>query len=279
MAKADSPVDDDKDKSKTGVEDDESQDETEEVENTEDESTEEETDETNEDSEDSDSEDDSEETDDDEDSDTSFKKRFTQLKGSNETEYIGSLEDAYQHSSTEAVRLKHELDAEKAKNDKITALLAQNPELAEKLEGTADDVTLNPALLRAEEQLQREMQTEYDDFMDNHPDVATDQAMQKKMLDYMTVYSDTVRRQLRRQPSMKEALQAAYTALGGDNSKEEALRMKAKDTAASGKNAKTTVKKQKKQTEYTDAQINLALKMGIGKTREEVIKKFRQYAK
>lgn len=282
MAKTDSTDDEAVDKLDTDVENDESQDEIEKVDTAGDEDTDEQTDETNEESDD-DSESEDENSDDDDetedDTDTSFKKRYTQLKGETLEEYNASLESAYQNSSTEAIRLKHELDALKQKDDKVTALIAQNPELAEKLGGEVDEPELNPALLHAEEQLQKQMQTEYQDFMDKHPDVATDEALQKQMLTQMTTYSDTVRKSQRRQPSMKEALNFAYTSLGGNDSKEEDFRMKAKDTAARGKSAKTTTKKPAKKTDFTDSQIAVGLKMGIGKTKEEVIKKFREQLK
>lgn len=282
MAKADSADDEVVDKSNLDV-DDESQDETEEVDNTDTEDTDEETDETNDDSDqDSDDDSDQDESDDDSDEDsddTSFKKRYTQLKGDNPEEYITSLETAYKESSTEAIRLNHELQAEKQKTDKFAAIIAKNPDLAEKLGEDVADVELNPALLHAEEQLQKQMKTEYQEFMDGHPDLESDQALQKEMLSQMTIYADTVRRTQRRQPSMKESLRFAWSSLGHEDSKDEALRMKAKSTAARGKSAKTTVKKKIAKQDFTDKQIEVGIQMGIGKTKEEVVKKFRQQLK
>lgn len=284
MAKADSTEDEVLDQDTEDVDNDESQDEIEEVNDSDTEVEDEETGETNDDSEDDSDSDDSEEEDsnddeDEDDSETSFNKRYTQLKGDTPEEYISSLETAYKESSTEAVRLKHELDAAKKKDDKIAALLANHPEIAEELEKETPGASLNPALLHAEEQLQKQMKSEYQAFVDEHPELETDPELQKSVLGQMTIYADTVRQTQRRQPSMKESLRFAWASLGREDSKQERLAVKAKETAARGKSGKTAPKKPVKKVEFSEKQIEAGLKMGVGKTREEVLKKFREFAK
>jgi hypothetical protein len=271
MAKADSKVDD-KEKDVEEV-DEETQDESEdeETEDNEEQETEEESEE-----EDSESDEDEEETDNEE--DEKFKKRYTQIKGDTAEEYIPNLEEAYKNSSAEAVRLKQKAEDLQKQVDNISALVATNPELAEQIkEGKAPALPTDPALLRARQDMEAQNKKEYADFVDGHPELESDAELQKQVFDEIRDFAEVAAKK-NRVLGMKEALNMAYVSLGlQTGSKEEAIRMKAKETAARGKSA-GAAKKAKAKTEFTEAQINAGIQMGLGKTRQEVIKKLATYA-
>ncbi len=272
MAKTDSKVDE-KDKIESEEVDEETQDESEEevVEEDEDEEIEEE-------SEEEDSDD--EETEDKDDSEEPFKKRYTQIKGETPEEYLPNLEDAYKNSSTEAVRLKAKVDELQAQVDNITALVANNPELAEQIkEGKAPAIQADPALLKARQDMETQNKKEYGDFVDAHPELESDPELQKQVFDTIKDFADVAAKK-NRVLGMKEALTKAWLSLGlKDNSKDEEVRMKLKDSAARGKSAGTSKKSSAEKPNFSEAQINAGIQMGLGKTRQEVIKKLNTYAK
>ncbi len=228
------------------------------------------------DDEDSDSDDD-EETEEEDDEEPDFKKRYTQIKGDTADEYIPNLETAYKNSSAEAVRLKQQVTDLQKQMDDITALVANSPELAEQIkEGKAPAVATDPALLKARQDMESQNKKEYAAFVDSHPELESDPELQKQVFDEIRDFAEVAQKK-NRVLGMKEALTMAWTSLGLKESKEEKVRMKAKDTAARSKNAgaKKTVKAK---VEFTEAQIGAGLRMGLGKTRQEVIKKLTAYA-
>lgn len=270
MAKTDSKVDD-TEKIESEEVDEETQDESEEeeVEENEDE-------ETGDESEDEDSQ---EETDTEDEDEEPFKKRYTQIKGDTPKEYLPNLEDAYKHSSTEAVRLKSENEKLQQQVDNITALVANNPELAKQIaDGKVPAVQTDPALLKVRQDVEKQNQKEYTDFVDSHPELESDPELQKQVFDTIKDFAEVAAKK-NRVLGMKEALTKAWLSLGlKDNSKDEEVRMKAKETASRSKNAGTRKKTSAEKTTFSDAQINAGLQMGLGKTRQEVIKKLSTYA-
>lgn len=274
MAKTDSKVDE-KDEIESEEVDEETQDESEDddVENDTD-------DDTNDDDESDteDSDDDTDEETDDED-DQSFKKKYTQIKGKTPEEYIPNLETAYKNSSAEAVRLKAQVGTLQTQIDNITALVANNPELAEKIKkGEAPQVQADPALIHARQQMEDQNKKEYSAFVDAHPELESDPELQKQVFDEISDFAQVALKK-GRVLGMKEALTKAWTALGlKDDSKDEEIRIKAKDTAARGKNGGANKKSSSGKVTFTEAQINAGIQMGLGKTKQEVIKKLNQYA-
>lgn len=271
MAKTDSKVDE-KDKNESEEVDEETQDESEDedVEENEDEETEEESEE----------EDSQEEAEDEEDSEEPFKKRYTQIKGESPEEYLPNLEDAYKNSSAEAVRLKAKNDELQAQIDNISALVANNPEMAEQIkEGKVPAIQTDPALLSARQDMEARNKKEYSEFVNTHPELESDPELQKQVFDEIKDFAEVALKK-GRVLGMKDALTKAWLALGlADNSKDEEIRMKVKDSAARGKSAGTSTKADKAKITFSEAQISAGIQMGLGKTRQEVIKKLNTYAK
>lgn len=230
--------------------------------------------------EDSDSDEDNEETDEDEDSDEpEFKKRYTRIKGETPEEYIPNLETAYKNSSAEAVRLKQQNKEIQIQLDNIAALVANNPDLAEQIkDGKVPNIKTDPALLKARQDMEDQNKKEYGDWVDAHPDLESDPELQKQVFDEIQDFAEVASKK-GRVLGMKEALTMAWTSLGLQvDSKEERVRMKAKDSAARGKSAGTGKSVKKDKTTFSEAQIKAGLQMGLGKSRQEVIKKLATYA-
>lgn len=247
------------------IKDEQEVDETEEV----DEETQDESDDTEDDQDDSDDQetaddgedDDAEASDDDEDSDESetFDKRFTQFKGDDLPEYAKNLEEGYAQSTAEAQRLVKENADYKLKIDRITAAVANDPELAERLNVSNDSP--DPALNYARQEMVAKQKTEYDGFLQEHPEVETDPALGERLLKRVTTISKAVYDDEGRMLGMGEALGMAWSSLGLGNNQEETTRMAAKNVAAQSRTASS--KKPTPKSEFTPAQLDFAQKMGL----------------
>lgn len=205
--------------------------------------------------------DDAEASDDDEDSEESetFDKRFTQFKGDDLPEYTKNLEEGYAQSTAEAQRLVKENADYKLKFDRITAAVANDPELAEKLD--VGNVSPDPALNYARQEMERQQKTEYDGFIQEHPEIETDPALGEKVLKRVTTISKAVYDDEGRMLGMGEALTMAWSSLGLGNNTEETTRMAAKNVAAQSRTASS--KKPTPKSEFTPAQLDYAKKMGL----------------
>lgn len=268
--------------------DDESQDETDDDElDTEDEDTEE-TDDDEDDDEDEDDDSDSEaseEDEDDEDADE-FKKRFTQFKGDDADEYLKNLEDGYAESSKEAVRLSRELKPLKAELERITALIATQPELAKALQdgqsqqqaAQTTETTVNPALNWAETQMRQTWTKEFNAFAEKHPEIETDLQLAEQVDQQLAVLRDVIWQREKRQLGMSEGLELAWKILGKDtNDDKEKVSMAAKASASQGK-ASGGKKSKAAKSKFSEAQITVAMDMmNVG--RKEAIKRMTEHVK
>lgn len=238
---------------------DEEVDETEEVDQeTEDESEVEETEEETTEDEETTTEED-EESDDSEEPEPQFDKRFTQFKGDSLPEYTKNLEEAYANSSGEAVKLNKLLTEYKQKLDQITGAVANDPELAEKL--NVPKVSTDPALDYARQQMEEKMQSEYDAFAKNHPEIESDPELSERLTKRLTILSRSVSSEEGRQLGMMEGLEMAWASLGLGNNSQEATRMAAKSVAAVTKTA--SAKKSVPKSTFTPAQLAMAERMGL----------------
>lgn len=259
------------------VESEESEDEIDESEEQDDEVNEDEETEETDDSDESEDDESEEEEDESDDKKVKFEKKYSQFKGDTLKEYTKNLEDGYKNSSAEAVRLSKLTSDQQVQIDKMTKVFADNPELAEKLKDAPAPQT-DPALLHARDSLAKQMQKEYREFVDEYPEVETDEALAKELLEELGTLGETYRAK-GKVLSMSRGLRMAWVSLGKDlNDDNEKVAMKAKETAAQGKSSSATRKKPKAKVEFSDTQIQVGLDIGLGNTREEVIKKLRKHA-
>lgn len=221
----------------------------------------EETEDTDEDD-DSDSDDDESETDED---DPEFTKRFTQFKGDTYEEYVPELEKAYGNAVGEINRLKNSSDENQAKIDRVMAAAGKDAKFAEKLNELlgedAEEVTVDPAILKARQDLEESMEKDYNDFIDLHPELESDQQLAEKVLTQVKEFGAIARKQ-NKVLSMGEALRKAWTFLGLEDDSKEKIAAKAKEVAAKPK-AGNSVKKKPVKKGYTEEQIKVAEKWGV----------------
>lgn len=211
------------------------------------------------------------------DEDDSFKKRFTQFEGDDPTTYSKNLEDGYENSSKEAVRLSRENKALKATVDKVNELIAKNPELAKAITdgtpatNTATTLTQqDPAILWAQTQMRQTWEKEYKDFASEHPDIETDVELAEALDTKLAIVRDVVLASEKRQVGMGEGLEMAWKLLGKTDDKQEKIRMAAKDSASQGK-SQGGRKADAPKPKFSEAQISVAMDM-LNVSREEAIK-------
>lgn len=249
----------------SGVETEHSEDENEDTEDEEQEGTET----ANENEDDDSSEDDDDSNDDDsetEDEDKpAFKKRFTQFKGDSLEEYVPNLEEAHAKSITEAQRLAKENKDLKKDSDaynKMLDFLNANPKIKKAVEEagqTVGQAKVDPALEYAREQMNKQLQSEYDKFAESHPDILTDEEVRDAVLDELEAI-DQVFAAKGRKLTMTEGLQKAWNNLYGDS--KDKVMDKAKNEASKPNAQKTPTKKADK-VEFTEEQLKIAKKMGV----------------
>ncbi len=265
----------DETKTKSQEVDEETQDETEDEELDSEEEEDEETDDDSDDSEDEGED----ESDEDEDSET-FKKRFTQVKGDTESEYLKNLEDTYANSSTEAVRLSKELKESKAIIDRINAAVAKDPQLAEALktsdvEAQKDQPPKDPVLAWAESERDKIWGREYNEFVESHSEIATDPELAEALNNQLAIVRDVVMRNEGRMVGMGEGLKKAWKLLDKDDT-DEKVRIAAKDSASRGKSASGKKADKSGKTRFTDQQIEMMQNLQ-GVDRNKAIKLLTQY--
>lgn len=229
---------------------------------------------------------DDEETDEDESDDDSskddggFTKRFTQIKGDSPEEYLKNLEETYVKSSTESVRLNRQVRELSAQVEKVTKLVAQNPELAEKLKtdtATTSASEVNPALAFAESEMNRKWQEEYQGFVKLHPEVETDPELAEQLDEQLKIVRDVVWARENRLLGMGEGLTKAWKLLDRDEAptKEDKVRSAVKDQASQSKTGGTV--KPEGKTKFTDKQIEIHMEIA-NVDRKTAIKQLSEYA-
>lgn len=200
-------------------------------------------------------------------------KRF-KIAGETPEEYLKNLEDAYGKSSSEGVRLNQELKETKSKVDKFAEAVANDPELAERIE-KGEGVLVHPALRYAEDRMLQEQEKEYQEFLAGHPEIESDPAVQQKLLEELAIIGEGYI-QKGKMLNMKKGLTMAWNALEEElglnkKSSEEELALKAKETAGATQTA--SGKKTETKSEFSESQLKIANRLGI--TEE----KMREYVK
>lgn len=213
--------------------------------------------------EDSDDDDDESETEDDE--AEPIKKRFTQFKGDTLEEYTPHLEEAYGNALAEMTRRKAAEKEATGKLDRITTAVAKDPDLAEKLNNIlgdeSEEVLVDPAILKARQDMTAQMDKEYKEFVDEHPEMESDPILAQEVLDALTDFGKQARKQGKIM-GMGDALRKAWVYLGKEDTKEK-IATKAKEVASKGKGGGSTNKATGKKPDFTEAQIKYAKRFGL----------------
>ncbi len=219
---------------------------------------------------DSEEEDDSGESDEDESDEEEqpeFKKQFPQFKGESLEEYTPNLEEGYRKSAREGKRLAKENQDLQGRLDAITAAVAKNPELAKLIDEATGEGAISPvqdpALLKAREDLNTQMEKEYSEFVDEHPELDTDEELQQKVLAELEVLGAAYRAK-GKVLGMKKGLQLAWESLGlEEGSSQEKVAGAAKANAARSKTTGKGGKKPSTKSPLTQEQIAWGKKMGL----------------
>lgn len=214
-----------------------------------------------------------------------FTKRFNQFQGESPEEYAKQLEDAYDNSSKEALNIKRQFEDIKRENDRLLSVVASNPEVARQLvqpqtpaapvvpqapQGQGD-----PALMFFREKFNQESETQYNEFVDNHPELRSDNALASEMNRRIYAYGQAVRTSENRQPSMKEAIEAAWVISGRplNATKEEVIQMAQKSIAGQGRRSSGRPVAPNAASNYTEEQLEMARRVYPGLSDEELEKK------
>lgn len=226
------------------------------------------TEDSGEDDDDSESDDDSQDDSDDEDEDDKFSKRFSQIQGDSIEEYTPNLEEAYLKSSREGKRLAQQNKDLQGRLDSIAAAVAKNPELAKQIEEATKEgavpPTVDPAVQYARDEMEKKMETDYNNFVKVHPELDTDPQLQEKVLAELNDLGAYYRSK-GKILSMDEGLKKAWSNLGLDKDDDkERIAMKAKETASKSRTASTNKKGGKSEkSKLTEEQIAVGKKMGL----------------
>lgn len=195
-----------------------------------------------------------------------FEKRFSQIQGETQEDYLKNLEEAYRNSSTEGQRLAIEAKEDKKFRDQVAAAIANDPDLAARLQGTvgkeAPAPYVDPALAYARELRDEQFNKEYGQFTDAHPEMISDEALREKVLGELETFADAYAASGRRL-GMAEGLKKAWISLGLDiDDKKEKVMTQAKTQAAQPQ-AQPKPKAPVAKPQFTDEQIAFAKKMGL----------------
>lgn len=212
-------------------------------------------------------EDDAEESADDS---TAFVKEFDYIKGDSPEEYAKNLEAAYKNSTSEALRLKSELDAAKAPGT-----------TTEETTEEADAAPKTALELYAEQKLNEEIQTAYESFRKDYPQV-NDQTEYQKFSTEVATFSQHIQETQKRLASPEELYRKAAISLGWEKKdsqpdSKDKLGMAVKDNAATGKTTSAPSKRAPSGPAISDAEIKANMQMYPGKTREEIVEELTPY--
>lgn len=214
-----------------------------------------------------DSQDEGEDDSEEEEAEPEFDKAFKNIKGDTPQEYIKNLEESYRKSSQEG-KLNHQKAKENQERiDRITSVIAKNPEIAKVIADASDDteisLTVDPALLHARQDMENKMEKDYNSFVDSHPELETDPELQEKVLDEVKIFGDAARKK-GKILGMDEALRKAWISLGLDkeDSKEKIV-TKAKETASKPKTNNGNKKSSGKTPTLSPEQIKAGKRMGL----------------
>lgn len=214
-----------------------------------------------------------------------FTKRFNQFQGETPEEYAKQLEDGYDNSSKEALNLKRQLDDTKRENDRLLAVVAANPDIAKQLVQpqtptipTTPAQGTDPALMFFRAQFEEQSQSQYNQFVDNHPELRSDTGLAQEINRRIYAYGLAVRQSENRQPSMKEAIEAAWVISGRqlNPTKDEVIQMAQKNIAGQGRRPGGRPAAPAQASTYTEEQLEVARRAFPGLNDEELEKKLNE---
>lgn len=203
-----------------------------------------------------------------------FVKKFPNIKGENLPEYTKTLEEAYDNSTSEAMKWKKRAEEAEAK-------LGSDDKDSDKEEQGSEDAT-DPLKMWAQQNLDKEVSEAYDDFVKIYPQ-ATEEANYEKFKEEVATLSQTILTRQKRLASPRELYTKAAVILGWkptetQPTKGERLKSALKDGAAIPKTTSGTKKRPK--SNVTDGQIAVYRKMNPNdnKSDADIRKELEEYS-
>ena len=201
-----------------------------------------------------------------------FVKEFTYIKGDTPEEYAKNLEIAYKNSTTEALRLKGELDKTPPPVTPPAPTTPNTEEPTVPAPTTATD-------LWVQQQLDKEIQDAFRGTQKEYPQV-NNQADYDRFTSRVRVLSQTILAEEKRLASPAELYNAAAVSLGWQKQSvpdsQDKLGMALKDNASATKVGSAAGKAAPK-TKVSQAMIELNRKMYPGKTDDEIRTELEEY--
>jgi len=199
---------------------------------------------------------------------STFTKKFPNLKGDTPEEYVPNLEQAYQNSFTEALRIKKELDEA---NRKLAQAGPPVPPEQKPEPPTPDPLSQSPDLQYIKAIRDRDMKMAFDKFADSYPQVR-DADNFAKFRDSADPLGQAFFTTEGRQSTYDELFPRIAAYLGWQTEEADARKGQGlKESLSTVRNNSATIPKGK-QPRVTDAQVDAYLKMYPGKNRNDVVK-------
>jgi hypothetical protein len=177
-----------------------------------------------------------------------FVKEFPNIKGDTPEEYLKNLEQSYKHSTSEAMRLKRELDSGKETTP-------PKPVVTKSDDGGGEELTPDQLWLR--QQMDEQIATSFENFKKDYPQV-DDPDEYDKFKQEVSVFSTAIMSGQNRMASPSELYQKAALSLGWEKqsavSDKEKLGIAIKEGAASSKAVSSGAKPPAK-SKVSDAQV------------------------
>ncbi len=202
------------------------------------------------------------------DDEAGFVKKFPHIKGDTLEEYLRNVEKSYENSTTEAMRLKGELDGK-----------------ADKTEGKpADGVEVDPTdivSLYAKQKMDEEITTAFTDFRKVYTQAVPGTADYDAFVTEVAVLSKTIRESQKRLASPKELYAKAAVILGWEASDKaddkDKLRIAVKGSASTSKTSSAV--KAPKKSKVTDTMVAANRLMYPDKTDAEIREELEPWVK
>lgn len=187
-------------------------------------------------------------------SEATFTKEVPSIPGETPEEYYKNLEKAYQNSTTEALRLKGELDK------KVTA-----PPVTPVTE--SEELTPEQMYLRTK--IAEETQEAFKPYLEKYPQLK-DETSYKDFVNESELLGRVFVEKNKRLPSPNELYSKTVASLGWSADNSEELGSALKDTSSSVRVA-SAIPAGSPQSKVTEEMIGLNLKMYPNKSRQEII--------
>lgn len=195
---------------------------------------------------------------DEESSESTFDKRFTQFKGETVEEYVKNLEQGYDNSSKEALRLKKQLD--ELRGEKLSAVANAESDKKDGSETKHEPQSMTD--LWVSQEMKRRHVEQYQDFASKHPEVDEDDELFERLDSETGKYMDYVYKTQGRIPDLGESLNWAWGIVKPEDSKDtkEEKVVTAVKNAGSASKSKSPAREQAK-PKFSDQQIEMAKKI------------------